>query len=92
VAFKQRLGKVFLCVVLGFAAFGGACMRPEEIEDLMACMNRPKVAHTLPEERETGDDLIRKLLTGSLPDAEGGEDPVEDVVRGGGPGDGVERP
>jgi hypothetical protein len=56
----------------------------------LACMNRPKVAHTLPEERETGDDLIRQLGL-SLPDAEGGEDAVQDVVRSGGAGDGVER-
>lgn len=90
-AFKQRLGKVFFCVALGFAAFGGACMRPDEIEDLMAAMNRPKVAHTLPENRENGDDLIRKLGL-SLPDAEGGENPVEDVVGGGGAGDGVDGP
>ena len=89
--FKQRLGKACICVVLGFAAIGGACMRPEEIEDLMACMNHPKVAHTLPEERETGDDLIRKLL-GSLPDAEGSEDAVQDVVGGGRAGDGINRP
>jgi hypothetical protein len=73
--FKQRLGKVFLCVVLGFAAFGGAYMRPDEIEDLMDTMHRPRVAYTL-----------------SLPDAEGGEDAVQDVVRGGGPGDCVDGP
>jgi hypothetical protein len=90
-AFKQRLGKLFFCAVLGFAAFGGACVRPEEIEDLMACMNRPKVAHTLPENWENGEDRIRKLGL-SFPDAEGGEDPVEDIVGRSGAGNGVDRP
>jgi len=90
-AFKQRLGKVFFCVALGFAAFGGVYMRPEEIEDLMDTMNRPKIAHTLPESRDNGDDLIRRLGL-SLPDAEGGEDAVEDVVGGGGAGDSVDGP
>ena len=75
-SFKRRLGKVFFCAVLGVAAFGGAYMRPEEIEELMDTMNRPTIAHVLPEDRETGDDLIRDLLAGSLPDAESGEDPV----------------
>ena len=89
---RQRLGKVFLCGVLGIAAFGGTYMRPDEIEDLMDCMNRPKLAHVLKEERENGDDLIRKLLGQSLPDAEGGENAVQDVVGGGGPGDGVYGP
>jgi hypothetical protein len=91
-SFKRRLGKVFFCAVLGFAAFGGAYMRPEEIEDLMDTMNRPTVAHTLPENWETGDDLLRKLLGGSLPDTEGGEDAVQDIVRGGGAGDGIDGP
>lgn len=63
-SFKRRLGKVFFCVALGLAALGGAYMRPDEIEDLMDTMNRPKVAHVLPEEKETGDDLIRELLEG----------------------------
>jgi hypothetical protein len=74
--FKTRFGKVFFCAVLGFAAFGGAYMRPDEIEDLMDTMNRPKLAQILPETRETGDDLIRELLGASLPDAEGGEDAI----------------
>jgi hypothetical protein len=90
-AFKQRLGKVFLCVVLGFAAFGGAYMRPDEIEDLMVAMNRSKIAHTLPENMDNGDSLLRELGL-SLPDTEGGEDAVEDVVGSGGAGDGVDRP
>ncbi|HEY1493460.1 MAG TPA: hypothetical protein VGF49_02915 [Candidatus Solibacter sp.] len=37
-------------------------MRPEEIEELMYSMTRPKIAHTLPDDSENGDDLLRKLL------------------------------
>lgn len=58
---KSKLLKVMFCLALGFASAGGALMRPEEIEELMSAMNRPKGAHQLPEDREAGDDLIRKI-------------------------------
>lgn len=90
--FRNRLGKVFFCAILGFAAFGGAYMRPEEIEELMATMNRPKVAHMLKEEKQNGDDLLRGIGAWSLADTEGGEDTVEDIVGRGGAGDGVDGP
>jgi hypothetical protein len=38
-------------------------MRPEEVEELMYSMTQPKIAHTLPDDTENGDDLIRKLFT-----------------------------
>jgi hypothetical protein len=85
--FRNRVGKALFCGVLAVAAFGGAYMRPEEIEELMADMNRPKIAHVLKEEKEDAEDLVRKLLA----DAEG-EDAVEDIVGGGGAGDGIEGP
>jgi hypothetical protein len=44
------------------ASLGGANMRPEQIEELMYTMNQPKIAHTLPDESDSGDDLIRRLL------------------------------
>ncbi len=36
----------------------GAPLRPDEIEELMRAVNQPKVAHTLPDETDRGDDLI----------------------------------
>jgi hypothetical protein len=47
---------------LAFASFGGVLMRPEEIEELMHAMRQPKIARQLPDDQETGEDLIRKLL------------------------------
>jgi hypothetical protein len=61
-SFQRQLSKAVFCLGLGLAALGGAPMCPEEIEELMHSMNRPKIAHVLPDDRETGDDLIRKLL------------------------------
>ena len=58
--FQNRACKTAFLAVLGLASFG-APMRAEQIEDLLACMNQAKIAHTLPDERETGEDLIRKL-------------------------------
>ena len=39
-------------------------MRQQEIERPMHAVSQPKVAHTLPEADENGDDLIRKLVSG----------------------------
>jgi hypothetical protein len=36
-------------------------MRPDEVEELMYAMSQPKVAHTLPDDADAGDDL-RELL------------------------------
>jgi len=41
-------------------------MRPEEIEELMQSMNQQKIAYTIPDESENGDDAIRRLLGGNL--------------------------
>jgi hypothetical protein len=35
-------------------------MRPEEIEELMYTMNRPTIAHTLPDDTRIGDDPLRE--------------------------------
>jgi hypothetical protein len=64
---RSRFSKLVFCAILGAASFGGAYMRPEEIEDLMYTMNQPKIAHTLPDDTETGDDLLRKLLNEPRP-------------------------
>lgn len=52
---RQRLRTIFLCAALQFAVLTGVPMRPEEIRELMQTMNQPKVAHTLPEEKQPGD-------------------------------------
>jgi hypothetical protein len=55
---KRKLREALLCMVLGWGSLHGAPMRSEEIEELMHLMNQPKLAHTLPEESDTGDDPI----------------------------------
>ena len=60
--FKGRFCKLVFCSMLAVASFGGAPMRPEEIEELMYAMNQPKIAHTLPDDSESGDDKIKRLL------------------------------
>lgn len=59
---KRRVLGVLFCIAVGFGSLVGLSMTPEEIGELMATMNRPSIAQTLPKERETGDDLLRKLL------------------------------
>jgi hypothetical protein len=58
---RKRLGKAFFCLALSLAAFGGAAMRPEEIEELLQRMNQPKLAHTITREDEQ-DDPWEQLL------------------------------
>jgi hypothetical protein len=60
--FKARFCKLVFCAMLGVASIGGAPLRPEQVEELMYIMNQPKIAHTLPDEVENGDDLVKKLL------------------------------
>ena len=51
----KRLRNVLLCLVL---AFGSVIMpmRPDEIEELLKDMSKPKIAHSLPDESLSGDD------------------------------------
>lgn len=56
---KQRLRSVFMCLVLCAALSMGAPMRPDEIAELMSALNRPKIAHTLREESDDGDKLLK---------------------------------
>ena len=58
---KRMFAKGFVCLVLGLGSMTGVVMRPEEIEELMSAMNKPKVAHTIPEEQDNNDP-IKKLL------------------------------
>jgi len=56
VSLRKRLRVLLVCVALEFAAFSGMPMRADEIEDLMRQMSRPKLAHTLPANRDEGDN------------------------------------
>ncbi len=49
---KRRFRNLVMCLILGTASLYGTNMRPDEIEELMACMNRAKVAHALVVEQE----------------------------------------
>jgi hypothetical protein len=51
----QRLRTLFVCAMLEFASLSGMPMRPEQIEELTRTMNRPKLAHVLPDESAKGD-------------------------------------
>jgi hypothetical protein len=59
---RGKFCKVIFCVMLAAASIGGASLRAEEVEELLHEMNQPKVAHTLPDDAETGDDPIGELL------------------------------
>lgn len=56
---KSRL--LLLCFAVGFGSLIGIQMKPEEIEELMSNMNQPKIAHTLPEDYEDGEERLRKM-------------------------------
>jgi hypothetical protein len=58
----QRLRALFVCGMLEFAALTRIPMRPEQIEELMQTMNRPKLAHVMPKEssKEDGERRFRK--------------------------------
>jgi hypothetical protein len=53
--FKGCPAKAVFCLMLGMAALGGAPMSPEEIEELMYNMNRPVIAHVIPDDPEARD-------------------------------------
>jgi hypothetical protein len=61
VSIKRRLRTLFLCLPLLLGAFAGMPMRPEEIEELMATMNQQKIAVTIRDESENGDEPLPKL-------------------------------
>jgi hypothetical protein len=66
VSMKHKLRTLLLCLPLLVGSLIGAPMRPEEIEELMQSMNQQKIAYTIPDESENGDDTIRRLLGGNL--------------------------
>ncbi len=54
---SSRLRTFLVCTMLEYAALVGTPMRPEEITKLMRAMNQPTIAHTNPDEGESGDDV-----------------------------------
>jgi hypothetical protein len=66
VSMKHKLRTLLLCLPLLVGSLIGAPMRPEEIEELMQSVNQQKIAYTIPDESENGDDTIRRLLGGNL--------------------------
>jgi hypothetical protein len=56
VSLVYKLRVFVLCVALEMGVLAGVPMRPDEIQELMNQMNRPKLAHALPSENDAGDD------------------------------------
>ena len=52
---KPKLRAVVVCLVLQAGLLVHVPMRPEQIEELMQQMNRPKLAHVLPSEQDDAD-------------------------------------
>jgi hypothetical protein len=44
-------------VVISVGLAAGAPMHPNEIEEILAQLNRPKVAHSLRQEEDDGEEL-----------------------------------
>jgi len=54
-------------VILTLAMFCGApAMTPEQVEELLGQLQQPKVAETLPEHSDSGDDLEDYLYRNGL--------------------------
>ena len=61
VSIKHRLRTLFLCLPLLLGAFSGMPMRPEQIEELMQCMNQQKIIVIVDDESQNSDDTLPKL-------------------------------
>jgi len=53
---KGRLRTIFMCAALELGVLSGVPMRPEEIRALMDQINKPKLAHVVPADDQSGDD------------------------------------
>ena len=54
---KSRPRTALCCAVLQVGVVIGVPMRPEQIQELMRDLSAPKIARTIPDEREHGDPL-----------------------------------
>jgi hypothetical protein len=52
----SRLRTLTLCFALGLGSLVGCPVRAEEIEELMAQTNQPKIAHVLPVEDDDEEE------------------------------------
>jgi hypothetical protein len=57
VSIRSRLRTALCCAVLQVGVVIGVPMRPEQIQELMRDLSAPKIARTIPDERENGDSL-----------------------------------
>jgi hypothetical protein len=57
VSIKGRLRTILCCAVLEMGVLLGVPMRPEQIRELMHDLSVPRIARTIPDERENGDRL-----------------------------------
>ena len=61
----MSVGRILRAVLLGVVLSGGSIlgvpMRPEEIEELMSCMNKPNV-EVIVDENEVENDLMQHIL------------------------------
>jgi hypothetical protein len=64
VSIKRRLRMLMLCLPLLLGAGMGMQMRPEEIEELVHSANQQTITYTIPGDRETADETIRKMNEG----------------------------
>lgn len=49
---SARLRTILMCAMLEYAALMGCPMRPDEIEELLWTMNKPKLTHVVEEEKQ----------------------------------------
>jgi len=66
VSTKHKVLCITLGFVLGIGAGMGMAMPPEKIVELMQQMSAPKIAQTLPDESDDGDDLDAYLARSGL--------------------------
>ena len=61
-SFKNKCRNLLLIGGLAAGLLAGAPMRPEDIEELLSLMNRPKVVHVLRESKEDPEEEIDSAL------------------------------
>ena len=52
---SPRLRTILVCAMLEYAALVGSPMRPDEIEELLRTMNKPKVTHMVTDSKGDGE-------------------------------------
>jgi hypothetical protein len=55
---KDKFRQILLGMALGAGLLMGVPMRPDEIQELLAQTNQPRMVHVLREESDQGDDPI----------------------------------